>query len=200
MTVFYKLADKLYVNITNRCSCDCIFCIRKNGDSVGDAESLWLEREPSVDEIKGLFDALDLQNITEIVFCGYGEPLERADAVVEIGGYIKYKTGKIGIPLRLNTNGLVNLINPDFDITRLGVFDSVSISLNADNASEYLRVTRPVFGEGSFEAMLKFADDLKKCTNVFFTVVDVGDINIEKCRSISEKCGISLRVRHYEGS
>ncbi|MCL1789445.1 MAG: TatD family nuclease-associated radical SAM protein [Oscillospiraceae bacterium] len=198
MTLFYRLGDKLYVNITNRCSCDCVFCIRRNCDSVGDADSLWLEREPTINEVKSAFDSFseqELNDVNEIVFCGYGEPMERADDVISVTEYIKSKTP---LPVRLNTNGLVKLINPGFDISRVSVFDSISVSLNADNAVDYQKLTRTVFGEGSFESMFEFAKQVKEYTNVFFTVVDVEDVNVKKCKAVSEEAGIILRVRHYE--
>ncbi|MCL2634340.1 MAG: TatD family nuclease-associated radical SAM protein [Oscillospiraceae bacterium] len=193
MTIFYYLFDKLYVNLTNRCSCECVFCIRKNSDAVGSADSLWLEHEPDMNEIKSAFDEVDLTGITEIVFCGYGEPTERVETVIETAEYIKTKTD---IPLRLNTNGLTELINPEFDISELEIFDSISISLNADNREDYFRLTRPKFGEKSFDAMLDFARKIKAFCNTNFTVVNLPELNIEKCRIISEEIGIELRIRH----
>jgi TatD family-associated radical SAM protein len=175
-----------------------VFCIRKNGDSVGDAESLWLEHEPTIDEIKSAFDNLysRSEQPDEIVFCGYGEPMERAEIVVETAEYIKSKTT---IPLRLNTNGLVKLINPEFEIVKLKVFDTVSVSLNADNAVDYQKLTRSVFGDVSFDSMLSFAKQVKEFTKVLFTVVDIENpsLDIEKCRIISGKYNIELRVRNY---
>jgi len=194
MTIFYVLHDKLYANITNKCSCSCVFCLRQSGDSVGDADSLWLEREPGLTEIKAAFDAANLDGMTEIVFCGYGEPTERARDVIEISKYIR---SKCKLPLRINTNGLVKLIDPGFDMRELAAVDSVSISLNAENAEEYLRITRPGFGEGSFEAMLDFAREAKNYTGACFTVVDVLEPSrIEKCRRIAEDAGVPLKVLH----
>jgi TatD family-associated radical SAM protein len=193
MTIFYKLYDKLYVNITNKCSCSCIFCLRQSGESVGGADSLWLEREPSLDEIKAAFDQSDLKGMTEIVFCGYGEPMERAADVIELCGYIK---SKCDLPVRINTNGLVKLIEPDFDMRGLSAADSISISLNADDGEEYLRVTRSRFGPGSYAAMLSFAREAKEFTNVCFTIVDTLEpARIEKCREIAAETGVPLRIR-----
>ena len=195
MTIFYKLFDKLYINITNKCSCDCIFCLRQTGSSVGDAPSLRLTREPDMDEIKAAFDNADLTGMTEIVFCGFGEPLERAEDVIETAHYIR---SKCALPLRINTNGLVRLINPVFDISKLAAVDSISISLNADNAEEYLRVTRPRFGIGAFDEMLAFARDAKKYTAVVFTIVDSLEAHrIEKCREIAAEIGAPLRIRSF---
>ncbi len=197
MTIFYKFEGKLYINITNGCPCRCVFCIRDNGDSISDNDSLWLEHEPSFDEICEAFDSFDKTGMTDAVFCGYGEPTVRADMVVKVAEYIKANSD---LSIRLNTNGLVKLIHPDFDVERFrGAIDSVSISLNAPTAARYNEVTRPSFGEKSFDVMLKFAEDMKSvCGKVGFTVVDViSDEEISACRKLSDDMGIPLRVREY---
>ncbi|MDE7230119.1 MAG: radical SAM protein, partial [Oscillospiraceae bacterium] len=107
MTIFYKFEGKMYINITNGCPCDCVFCIRKNGDSIEDNDSLWLEHEPDLDEICAAFDAFDRSGISEAVFCGYGEPTVRADVLLKTAEYIKANSD---MKIRLNTNGLVRLI------------------------------------------------------------------------------------------
>ncbi|MGN0699375.1 MAG: TIGR04100 family radical SAM protein [Oscillospiraceae bacterium] len=197
MTIFYKFEGKMYINITNGCPCRCVFCIRDNGDSITDNDSLWLEHEPSFEEITAAFDAFDKTGITDAVFCGYGEPTVRADMLVRTAEYIKAHSD---LKIRLNTNGLVKLIHPDFDINRFkGVVDTVSISLNAPNAKRYNEVTRPSFGEKAFDAMIDFAIASKSIfEKVGFTVVDIiGAEEIEQCRRISEELSIPLRVRAY---
>lgn len=197
MTIFYKFEGKLYVNITNGCPCRCIFCIRDNADSIRDNDSLWLEHEPSFEEICSAFDAFDKTGMTDVVFCGYGEPTVRAEMVVRVAKYIKDNSD---MRIRLNTNGLVKLIHPDFDISSFGgVIDSVSVSLNAPNSERYNEVSRPSFGEKSFDVMLDFAKEMKSvCGNVAFTVVDViSKEEIAECRSIADDLEIPLRVRAY---
>ncbi len=196
-TIFYKFEGKMYINITNGCPCRCIFCIRNNADTISDNDSLWLEHEPDFDEIVAAFEAFDKTGITEAVFCGYGEPMVRADMVVRTAEYIK-KNSKLNV--RLNSNGLVKLIHPDFDLNSLrGVIDSVSISLNAPDAKRYNEVTRPSFGESAFDVMLDFAKQMKNiCGKVGFTVVDViTPDEIERCRTLSQQLEIPLRVRTY---
>jgi len=103
MTVLYTVGNKLYINLTNKCPCSCTFCIRQNGDGAYGSDSLWLDREPTVDEVIDELEKYDLTQFREIVFCGYGEPMERAEDVGYIGRYIK---DNFKIPVRLNTNGL----------------------------------------------------------------------------------------------
>jgi len=180
-----------------------VFCLRETQNGVGDAASLWLEREPSVDEIKAALDAYHFEGINEIVFCGYGEPMERANVVIEISRYIKdifREKNKPALPVRINTNGLVYLICSGFDVSLLGLVDTVSISLNADDAAEYLRVARPRFGEPSFDALLRFARDAKDYTSVVFSVVEgtMSPERLENCICIANEIGVSFRLRPRE--
>lgn len=198
MTILYTVGDSLYLNITNRCPCDCVFCIRNNGDSVGDADNLWLEREPNFADIRRELDEFDFTNIDEIVFCGYGEPTEKLDLLLETSDYIRSISK---LPIRLNTNGLSDLINEKPTAHLLeGRIDTVSISLNAPTKEEYTRVTRPAFGDIAFDAMLKFAQDCKNYVqNVVLTVVDViPEEDIKASKELAQKIGINLRIREYE--
>ncbi len=196
MTIFYEFGGKLYANITNKCPCACVFCIRKNGDSVGGNDSLWLSHEPAIEEIISAFESFDKTGLHDLVFCGYGEPMSRADVVIDFAKYVREHTD---MTIRINTNGLVGLINPDFDIEKLrGIIDSVSISLNAPDKESYLDVTKPCFGIDSFDVMLQFATKAKDIvSDVAFTVVDViTDEQIEACQKLADSMGIPLRVRH----
>ena len=197
MDIFYRLRNKIYINITNACPCACMFCIRNTSSGVGDGSNLWLEREPTFDEIENAFKECiarpDYVQMDEIVFCGFGEPMERADTVISLTRHMKEKTS---LPVRINTNGLVMLINPNFDISTLRVVDSVSVSLNADNAEEYMRLVSPKFGAVSYDAMLDFARAAMTYTKVYFSVVDaLSPERIQNCRRIANSMGIPLRVR-----
>ena len=145
MTIFYKFGEGLYVNVTNRCPCDCVFCIRQNGDCVGDSQSLWLEREPTVEEIISDFEKTDKTGCSEVVFCGYGEPLVRLDAVLEVCKFIRKNSD---MKIRINTNGLSDLIHgkPTAQLLE-GRVDTVSVSLNASSKKEYVKLTRPAYGK-----------------------------------------------------
>ena len=187
----------MYVNITNACPCACVFCIRNTTDCVGDADSLWLPYEPSLEEIKRAFDERsDLNQVDEVVFCGYGEPMVRANDVVDIAKYVKEKSG---LRVRINTNGLIKFLAPDFDVSALsGLVDSVSVSLNADDEAEYTRIVNPVFGLVAYNAVIEFIKEAKQYTSVTATVLeDLGPERIENCHRIAQALGIPLRVRGY---
>ena len=198
LTFVYRVGDKLYINLTNRCPCSCTFCIRQNGDGAYGSDSLWLEREPTCEEVLAEFDKYDMTGSVEIVFCGYGEPMERAEDVSFIGRELKKRYPEAVI--RLNTNGLGDKINGRPTAPSLeGAVDVVSISLNSGSREDYNKVTRPKW-EDSFEAMLKFAEDSKKYVpQVMFTVVDViSEREINESRELAEKLGIPLRIRAYD--
>ena len=197
LTMLYTVGNKIYVNLTNRCPCACTFCIRQNGDGAYGSDSLWLEREPTVDEVIAEFGKYDISKYTEVVFCGYGEPMERAEDVAFIGRYVKEN---LGLPVRLNTNGLGDKINgkPTAEMLE-GAVDIVSISLNQCDREKYNAVTRPKWEDG-FDAMISFAADCKKYVpKVMFTVVDViPPEDISRCKALAMSLGIELRVRPYD--
>lgn len=199
MTITYPVKTGIYVNITNRCPCACTFCLRHNGDGVYGSDSLWLDREPTVEEICASLDTWDLSAHSEVVFCGYGEPTQRLPELLEVAAYIKSKSN---IPIRINTNGLADLIWKERTAPKLkGLIDTVSVSLNATNKEDYCKLVRPKFGMESYDAMLAFTKDCAGYVpNVVMTVVDVVTSKEEQevCRKICESVNATLRVRPYE--
>ena len=186
----YELDGNLYINLTNRCSNDCKFCVRTGKVSYY-GHKLWLSTEPTVEQVLKLIKG---KKCNEVVFCGFGEPTFRAKEIVEIATNLKawgYKT-------RLNTNGHGNLINGE-DITPSlkGVIDRVNVSLNAPDEDEYFDVCRPVFGENAFTALIDFAVKFKNLgIDVNFSVVDcIGDKKVAKCKKLAKEVGVPLRVR-----
>ena len=198
MTITYELGNSLYVNVTNRCSNACEFCVRTKHDGVNGKDNLWLDREPTVEEIKEDFGKRDIDKYDAVVFCGYGEPMMRADEVIEIAKWLKENNPSVRI--RINTNGQANLIHKR-DITPElgGVVDTVSISLNAENAQKYQQVCVSEFGEAAYEGLTEFARLAKEYVpEVIFSVVDVmSKEEIDACRRIAEDCGVIFRVREY---
>lgn len=200
MTIVYEVEGALYINVTNRCTNRCVFCIRKNGDGAYGSDSLWLKREPTVSEILDTLFTYDVESYKEIVFCGYGEPAIRLPECREVALAIKEKYPKM--PIRINTNGHSSMIFGRESVALYkDAFDTVSISLNAPNLEKYNEICHPVSNfEGAFNNLLLFAQDVKNCVqNVVFTVVGdfLGEDEIAECRKISESVGIPLRVRDY---
>lgn len=199
MTICYTVNDALYVNLTNRCSNSCSFCIRNNGDGVYGSDSLWLEREPTVDEVLAAIDGYDVSRFKELVFCGYGEPTERAADLTRIAKTVK---SRYGIRIRVNTNGQGNLINGK-DITGdlVGAVDIVSVSLNASTPEEYDAVCHSVYGLSAYDSVVEFA---KLCVSRgITTVLSVVDTTvsadaIKRCEDIARSVGAVLRIRAFE--
>lgn len=198
MTITYELGSSLYVNITNRCSNACSFCVRNKHDTVNGKDNLWLDREPTVDEIKADFEKRSLSEYDAVVFCGYGEPMMRADVVIEIAKWLKKNHPDIKI--RINTNGQANMIyKKDITPQLEGIIDCVSISLNAENAEKYQKLCKSEFGEEAYSGLLEFARLAKQhVPKVVLSVVDImKPEEIEQCRKIAEDCGVTFRVREF---
>lgn len=199
MTISYEVGNNLYLNLTNKCPCACTFCIRNHADGAYGSDPLWLDHEPSAEEIFADLDKRDMVKYSEVVFCGYGEPTCRLDAVIAVANELKSHPN---CPvLRINTNGLGDLINERPIAEELcSVIDIISVSLNAGTKDEYMKVTRPKF-ENAWEAMQKFTADCVKTGNseVVMSVVDViPSEQIEASRLLAESLGAKLRVREYD--
>ncbi len=200
MTISYEVGDNLYLNLTNRCNCACTFCIRNHGDNAYGSDPLWLDHEPTMDEIIADLKKRDLKHYQDIVFCGFGEPTMRLDDLICVADYLHENGANC---VRLNTNGLGTL-EWGFNVPeRLsGHIDSISISLNAGTKEEYLAVTRPRFGENAFDAMIDFARTCKQyIPKVQLTVVDVlAPSEIDAARALADSLSIPLRVRKFDGN
>ena len=200
-TISYEYGDALYVNLTNRCDCACVFCLRHNGHKGSIyADDLWLEHEPSRQEALDDLLKRDLGRYPEIVFCGFGEPTYRIDDILWLVDEMK-KTVPALPSVRINTNGHANLIHGrDVTPELAGRIDVLSISLNGSTAEEYCAVTRPRDGEKAWEAMLDFTRRAAKVVpTVMMTIVDKDKSpeEIEDCRRMCESLGATLRVRKY---
>lgn len=198
MTISYAVGKNLYLNLTNRCPCACTFCIRSFGDGAYGSDPLWLEHEPSYEEVCADLQQRDLSSYQEVVFCGFGEPTERMELLQQVAAYLKAH----GVScIRLNTNGLADLIyGKPMAHALQGYVDVVSVSLNAGTAAEYEAVTRPKFGAAAFPAMQQFAVACKKYVpNVMFSVVDVlPESELEAAKELAAKLDIPLRIRKFD--
>lgn len=199
MVILYELYNGLYVNMTNKCPCACTFCLRQDRNEMNSSGSLWLEREPTVDEVKAEFEKFDMTKYDEVVFCGFGEPTERLYDMLEVAAFVKEK---YDVSTRVNTNGLSDLIwgkntAPDFE----GKIDVVSISLNTPSKERYFELTRNKFGIDSFDAMLSFAENVKAYVKkVVMTTVSttLSPAEEDMCREICTKLGVTYRIRPLE--
>jgi len=189
--ISYQIEDRLYLNITDRCTLGCSFCPKNSGSNKVHEYDLTLDHRPSTAEILASVD--DVNAYTEIVFCGYGEPTLRLKVLLEVAKWIKEQGGKV----RLNTDGLANLVHKRNVLPELGHYvDSISISMNAQNAEVYDRHCLPA-RHGSYQAMLDFLQQAPDhINNVTATAVQgLEGVDIEACERMAKGFGVEFRKR-----
>ena len=196
-TYAYVLDGNLYINLTNKCSNGCDFCVRNERTSYY-GHYLWLRHgEPTVDKVIAAVKQLgDLSQFKEVVFCGFGEPTYKVAEMVELCDYFHEK----GLKTRLNTNGQGNLINKRDIVPEIkGKIDFVNVSLNASCAEKYQKICRSQFKEMGFDALVEFAKICRrngvKCR---FSIVDcIGEEEVEACKKLAESVKVPLYIRKY---
>ncbi|MGH7801811.1 MAG: TatD family hydrolase [Thermodesulfobacteriota bacterium] len=192
-SIAYKLRDSLYLNITNRCTIACVFCGKWRSFMLRDF-NLRIKKEPTVDEILDAAGNPTMYN--EIVFVGWGEPLLRVDVVKEVSKKLKNKGAK---KIRVDTDGLSNLVHKRNVLPDLkGLVDSISISLNAQDAETYARICPSKYGDKAYFAVLDFLKDAKNyIPDVTASVVTIPGVDVERCRGIVEDLGVKFKPRIY---
>jgi TatD family-associated radical SAM protein len=197
-TIVYEAHGNLYLNITNRCTADCIFCLKRYSDGVY-GYNLRLLKEPTLPEIIKQLSEHDLSKYTEVVFTGFGEPLLRLNDMLEITKWLTTR----GIQVRLDTSGHARLLYPDRNVAEElagSGMKVISLSLNAQDAATYNQLCDPKYIR-AYEKMLEFAKDISKSgMELRFTVVNLPVVDIEKCRKIANEYCADFKVRHYGGS
>jgi TatD family-associated radical SAM protein len=195
-TVAYRAGGSIYLNLTNRCSSSCAFCIREWTDGVY-GESLLLDHEPDADQIVREIEVAFMDGpADEVVFCGFGEPTMRLDVVLAVTEWLRLRR----IRSRLDTNGHGGLLSPDVDVPAAlaaAGLDAVTVSLNAATAEEYDRVCRPVFSK-SYRAVLRFAEQcLAHGIETTLTAVDYPGADLSGVADLAAAMGTGFRARGY---
>lgn len=202
----YLLDGKIYINLTNRCTNDCIFCLRKDKDDVV-GQTLWLDNENSTaDDVIKQFELKRNELLTthnlpfkEVIFCGYGEPMLKFDVMKQVAKYIKDKYPETKI--RVNTNGHANYVYKKNVVPECkGLIDEFSVSLNGSTKEEYDELSQPKFDE-AYDEMKKF---IKACFDEGISVVASvvegykgRHLDLEKCEEIAKSLGAKFRVREW---
>lgn len=192
-TICYEAYKNLYINLTNRCSADCTFCIRNFADGVH-GYNLKLSKEPSAQEVIEALEKTDLSKYNEIVFTGLGEPTLRFEVVLAVTCWLKSRNLRV----RLDTNGQASLINPGKDVIlelKNAGMDSISVSLNAESEEKYNKLCRPIH-KNAYRAVLDFIKNAKKAgIKTRVTVVDVPEVDLEECKKLAEELDIEFHRR-----
>lgn len=192
-TITYQIGNGVYINLTNKCSNDCVFCERNRISGV-EGYYLWLKNEPTAEMVIKNLKTYDLKDFDEVIFCGFGEPTYRWNEIKEVADFAH----SIGKSTRLNTNGQGNLIN-GYDITQeiANYIDKVNVSLNNGNSKRYNKDNHSIFGEVAFQEIQNFAKKcIEKGVHTTFSVVDcISKEEIEGARQIALAIGANFRVR-----
>lgn len=193
----YELDKKIYINLTNRCTNECIFCLRQDKDDVC-GQKLWLETEDfTADDVIEQLKNFELSS--EVVFCGYGEPMLKFEVLRQVAKYIKSNFPNIKI--RVNTNGHANFVYKKDVVPELvGLVDEFSVSLNGTTSYEYDELSQPKFDD-AYDEVKKFI----KCSSKagIKTVASVVDgykgrrLDIDRCGEIANELGAELRIREW---
>jgi len=188
----YQIGESLYINVTNRCNADCVFCDRK-GEAVINGYSLKMSKSEEPDAEVYISQIGDPTKYKEIVFCGYGEPTIRWDVVKTVASYVKANGGKT----RMNSDGHGNFINKrDITPELEGVIDSVSISLNSTDKVQYAKLMR--VDESMHAEMIDFAKKAKSFTQVVLSIVGLSSVDTENAKEfVTNEIGVDFREREY---
>jgi len=189
----YNIKGHLYVNLTNRCSADCVFCPRRIHRRVQEYE-LTLQREPLARE---LIEAIgDPRQWAEIVFCGFGEPVLRLPTLLQVARAVKAKGGRI----RVDTNGHADIIfGRDILPECQGLVDEWSISLNSADPQQYEHLVRPAGGRQTYPAVIAFIERaVKSGFTVTVTAVELSEIDSKSLQQLTQRLGARYRGRIYQ--
>jgi TatD family-associated radical SAM protein len=194
----YWIDNKLYLNITNQCSNSCFFCLKRYKRGVS-GFNLKLAEEPSIAQIMGeLGEVLNMRSWDEAIFCGFGEPTERLDVLLEVTRWIKQHYGR-PLKIRVNTNGHGYVLNRGRDVAaelKASGVDKVSVSLNSGDRETYMEICKPTF-TGAFEAVIDFVQKAKSSLEVEVTVVRMPEVDIAKAQAVADQLGVKFRIRDY---
>ena len=193
----YILNNKIYVNLTNACTNDCIFCIRRQKDDVVGAD-MWLSSAPGFEDVKEQLNKYSSLYSSGVTFCGYGEPLIELDMLIKTAKFLKGISSDINI--KINTNGHANAFHHKDIVPMIKNYvDEISISLNAQNEKLYNKLCQPKISN-AYNEMLDFA---QRCVNngikTTMTVVTKYDneVDTEQCQKIAQKIGAEYKERPW---
>ncbi|NLD61542.1 YchF/TatD family DNA exonuclease [Candidatus Sumerlaeota bacterium] len=196
--IAYCLGRSLYIALSNRCSCDCVFCTRRDKPLIH-GWNLKMEQDPDESEVQRAVESWgpDFERFKEVVFCGFGEPTLRLDLLLKTAQWLKAHGAR---RIRINTNGHSDLINGAGSVARMkGIVDVVSVSLNATNKEDYNRLNRPDHPDEAWDAMRNFVRDaareLPECVG---SAVGLPGRETDGIRAMALELGAKFRLRPYE--
>ena len=201
-TLVYSINDEkapktVYVNLTNACTNDCVFCLRSQKDDVCGGQ-MWHDDKYTLNDIITQFNNFK-PTPQEVVFCGYGEPFLKKDMMKSFAEYLRKNYPEIKI--RVNTNGHANAIYKYNVVEEFkGLIDEASVSLNSDNSEQYNEICKPKI-ENAYNEVKNF---IKACNEAGIETVasivtnfDNRIINVENCEKIAKELGAKFKNREF---
>jgi TatD family-associated radical SAM protein len=194
----YWLDNTLYLNITNRCSNSCYFCLKRYRSGVG-GFNLKLTEELSTQQVNAELSEVLFSRVWDgLVFCGFGEPTSRLDTLIEVARWVRANYRR-ALQIRVDTNGHGYLLNPGRNVADelkdAGV-DWVSISLNSADKDTYIEICKPTYPD-AYEAVLDFICKAKSVLHVEVSAVRLPEVDLTKVAALAERLGVPFRVREY---
>lgn len=194
----YWMDNTLYLNITNQCSNNCYFCIKRYRRGVN-GFNLKLTKELQTAEITDeLAEVLHMRSWVGLVFCGFGEPTERLDVLLEVARWVRWHYGR-PLQIRLDTNGHGYVLNPGRDVAaelKTAGVEKVSVSLNAGDAETYVKICKPMFSN-AYEAVLDFICRAKLALEVEVTAVRLPEVDLAQVQSVADSLCVPVKIREY---
>ncbi len=190
----YQIGDRLYLNITDRCTLECRFCPKTQDRPQVQGYDLTLTQRPPAEDI--IASIGDPARFAEVVFCGFGEPTLRLKVLLEVARWIKSRGGRV----RVNTDGLANLVHKDDTLPLLGeCVDALSVSMNAQNAEVYEEHCQPAL-PGSYDKMLDFLSAAPRhIPEVTATAIrGLPGVDIDACERLARELGVTFRARDLD--
>ena len=194
----YWIDNTLYLNITNMCSNSCYFCLRRFKQGVG-GFNLKLSGDPPVAKITTeLSEVLYTRSWDNLVFCGFGEPTERLDVLLEVARWIKLHYGR-QMQIRLDTNGHGYSLNTGINLVnelKIAGVNKVCVSLNAGDKETYMEICKPTI-PNAYEVVLDFICKAKLVLDVEVTAVRLPEVDLAKVQAVVDNLGVKFKVREY---
>jgi len=190
----YQIGDRLYLNITDRCTLECRFCPKTHNRPKVRGYDLTLGERPTVEQV--ITSVGDPARYAEVVFCGFGEPTLRLKVLLEVARWVKSRGGRV----RVNTDGLANLVHKDDTLPLLGeCVDAISVSMNAQNAALYEEHCQPAL-PGSYQKMLDFLRAAPRhIPEVTATAIrGLPGVDIDACERLAKQLGVAFRARELD--
>lgn len=206
----YWLGSSFYVSLTNRCNSTSLIAARGPSFEMPKESGFCFlpdDYEPSAQDVSDAVHAAyatDDRKVSEsmgesdegVIFAGAGEPLLRLDELTEACRNIKEE--RHGVPLRVNTNGLVLDAESVVNALKESGVGSVSVLMLGANPKQYAEFMQPADGLEFGHACSFVCAAVEGGIDVTCTTVQRPEINVSDVRALAMGLGaIDFKVRSF---